>query len=1474
MRVQDHPEPGTDDPRSVGDLAAVPPVDRTCTELTAGSGAAEFAHRRSLSDLRDVPAYVLLGDPGAGKTTEFERESEALGDAAEFVSARDFVTLDPANHPEWQNTTLFIDGLDEMRAGAADGRLPLDEIRRRLDQLGRPKFRLSCREANWLGRSDRQALEAVATDGRVIVLRLEPLSRDAAEELLKRTGRVPDAATFQHEARRRGVDSMLDNPLTLRLLAAAVGQDGWPDGRSELFESACRKLSSEWNEEHQAAVRSAAAAPPSTEPGTLIDAAGHLCALSLLAGRYEFTLEPPTPAVSFESEAPVSASVSLADLREIPGVATQETMHAALATSLFRAEGGAAGRRFVPMHRQVAEFLAGRFLAGRLDDGLPAGRVVALMVSPTDARVVTPLCGLAAWLTAHSPQARTLLIESDPVGAARYGDVGRFTDEDKRRLLSALESLPAHEPVFDYERPSRPDATFGVSVGWAFRALASPGMVEPIRDLLGRRGPAAPDGRIELLVLDALSHAEESARGHLRLLLGELEERVRDDSRWPAIRQSALKAYRHILDDDERSEALRAILEEIRTGAVSDPDDELRGALLDALYPDAIRPSEVWRYLVPRRDRVYHGLCWMFWQQHLMERSSSDQIAELLDALHAEIRTGLFPVAAFDLRGIHVVLLARGLSAWGENIATKRLYRWLSIPITGHLRFEDHVFSEDALHDVRSWLEAHPESQKAVILARLRDRISHDEADSYYWEDFEILHGSRPPADFGLWCLARAVERAEAEPALSEELLRHAYGSLNEPALSEGLTLEVMRDRIHEQGTLARLLAQLCEPRVGRAHLVEESRDRRQIEEVRERREREDRQRRQEWAEHVLSHEKELRENRCPPRSLHQLAMAYLGLFSDLRGIKSSEGRLSKFLGGDRQAVDIVRAGLRSAVLRDDLPDVDETIKWHLDSRQPSLALPVLVSLQILDEEEPNVLDGLGAASKRRVLAMYFWSSATIHISTSWYRRWLQQSPGLVLDVLQGCALAAIRNGAELPHRLRAVESENREAHPCLLGSVGLIHGINPVLIGGDEAAAHRLRLRLLKAFPTRAPKEGLPLLDSLLFEALSGPDASSVKELARKKLAATSTTVGQRVRWLTVDAALSGAPGLRALKEFVDQSEIRARHLAAFLSGSSDYERDESSGRRSVASMLSGRREPVTLGALIEMLGASYPPDEPCSGGYEFLDWEVSDRVAELISELGSIAGDKAEQVLSRLTGDNRLATWRGQLIWAQRRQRVVNRDAAYCHPGIDQVQGALSAGAPANVVDLHALLLEHLADTNSTIRGANSNPWRPFWNQDSYGRPETPTSEEACRDALLNLIRPRLPSGVDLQPEGRYAADSRADIRASSRAFNVPIEIKKNGHRYLWRAVRSQLIEKYTTDPATSGYGIYLVLWFGADGTTRPPEGGRPATPQELQQRLERGLTPDEARKIAVIVIDVTKPGDQAVASTAASSATHTDL
>ena len=135
----------------------------------------------------------------------------------------------------------------------------------------------------------------------------------------------------------------------------------------------------------------------------------------------------------------------------------------------------------------------------------------------------------------------------------------------------------------------------------------------------------------------------------------------------------------------------------------------------------------------------------------------------------------------------------------------------------------------------------------------------------------------------------------------------------------------------------------------------------------------------------------------------------------------------------------------------------------------------------------------------------------------------------------------------------------------------------------------------------------------------------------------------------------------------------------------------------------------------------------------------------------------------------------------------------------------------------------------------------------------PTTPKHENSCRDALLRDLRLHFPNA---EPEVQYINKKRADIRVSYGDFQVPVEIKKNRHRDLWSACKNQLIKLYTSAPDTDGHGIYLVFWFGKKRTQPPPSGTRPANSEELKKRLYATLSPNEARKISVCVIDVSRP------------------
>lgn len=1374
-------------------------VARTCTELkVSDDGQVRLGASRPLSGFRSRLALVLLGDPGAGKTTEFERECDALGDGAKYLKARNFATLDIDSHPEWRDKVLFIDGLDEMRAGADDGRVPLDEIRHRLDRLRPPGFRISCREADWLGHNDRESMDVVSLDGQVTVVRLDPLDPQSIRELLGSL--IPgDVEGFIDEALHRDVWPLLENPLTLKLLADAVQKgDDWPESRRETFETACRELASERNPEHRIA------APPIALHAVL-DAAGYLCALQLLSGIEGYSLPPGPHDSSF---------MELDRLEQLPEHVSLGTLRQTLATRLFTAEGETA---FVPIHRQVAEFLGGCYLAGLVEDGLPARRINALMTSPAVGRVVTELRGLSAWLAAHSPEARRLLIEADPVGVGLYGDIGGFALNDKERLLGSLAAFARQGPLLGHGWSDGRNDGFRDYTAWAFRSLASADMAPAITKLLDPEDGEHRGDRVMEFVLNVLSKANRDLK-YLGVLVPCLEAILNDSERSDRARKAALDTYIRVAPfGNAKTRELRSLLESAQDGSIPDPDDELRGALLRHLYPDALSPTEVWRYVGPRHRRRLFGRFWLFWFQTLLEKSSNQQVALLLDALHdndVEI-VHMLHESGFD--GVPVRLLASALTAKGDEVEISRLYNWLSAT---RPRIEWTHVPDGHTEDVRKWLEARPYVQKGIVLEWIARNDPSDPATFLGRSLRDVLHRSRLPTDFGSWCLDQAIALSAARPVSSKRLIEMAYHSARDPSISQGLTLEQMHERLLGHETIGEQLRNLDRPYLSPA--MEEHQ--RELEERRVRYRAEGRKRTKDWENLLRSQETELRENRFSPENLDKLARVFFGWVRGDRGLSATE-RLGGLIGGDQSLVALVMPALKNAIRRHDVPDADLSISLYAESRRPWLATPVLAGMYLL-ADNPQGMEDLDEEQKSSALAIYYcWGNVHPRPGSACRALWFREQPAMVLDVLYRCAIASVRRGDE---------------------SLTAIHDLDRLEDHAD--LVQETRLRLLEAFPTRIPKQQLRPFDRVLSKTLEHGATSRLEALAAEKLAMKSLGVSHRVRWLTVAALLSEGQRTEHLRTYIGQNERRVRHLAEFLRNS----REDSDG---LYRILSRNRDPAIYVTLVELLGRSFGPCD--LDGFVTLEISASQLIDNLISQLRSMPDVEAHKGLDRLVDDPGMARWRDRLTRAEELQRVVYSDASYRHPNIKQVQDTLNNRAPANAADLAALLRDRLEAISDHVRGDSANLWRQFWNEDSYRRPIEAKPEDSCRDALLEALRHRLPSGTDAAPEGRYAADRRADIRVAYGGFNIPIEIKKNSHPDLWSARRNQLIDRYTTDPATSGYGIYLVLWFGPDETTRSPDGVRPATPDDLRRVLESELPSDEPRKVSVIVMDVTKPG-----------------
>ena len=1346
-------------------------VERTCTEIPEKPDDTSHSESRLLSAFGDRGAYVLMGAPGAGKTEAFKHEAD--NDQASYVTARNFNTLE--DRPEWHDRVLFIDGLDELRAGPFDGRTQLDRIRTKLDKLGRPRFRLACREADWFGANDRDHLKAVARDEDILVLRLDPLSSDDTRCLLQEKWDIGDPDGFITEAWKRGIGSLLTNPQNLEMLAIAVATGTWPKTRIQTFEHACQKLVHEPNIEHELAN------PDRASTSDLLAAAGQLCAVQLLAGTTGYTLVGGVD----DPEYPRPNCIASGDPKILRDV---------LRTRLFASTDK--GR--IPIHRHVAEFLAARYFCGLINNRVPVRRVLALLAGE-DGRTVSAMRGVAAWFAAHCKLARDDVMERDPLGAVLYGDVTGFSVDEKSRLLACLELDAGRDPGMFA-------AMHDLDSRW--EDVAAPDMEEAFREILTEKETGQGKQTVALAVLRSLQRGAFIPR-----LTSMLLDVVRNDQSWPVVREAALEAYvRQSRDQGNSDRELKSLLEDVHRRSVSDPLDNLLGRLLRELYPRVLPPGEVGQYLKEQERPTFGGWYWLFWEQEIAERSTDEQFAEVLDSL----------LETYDSRG-WTRKDGASVSYWLRTMPARLIAQYLERSPTAH---DQRLFAwlgfamRDAAHSAKAkitnWLGDNPESYKAVVrLAADRNTDSSRLREEIY----RRLSIAVEPLDFGAWCLAQAAETKPNKEAATEFFLEQVVARQDE----ESISAEVVEMRLAHDRTLVDRYRELRQRREDNLAAFTSSSAL-----LEEQRQTETRQRQEEWRDLVVAHESELRQNRAAPALLHRLVSAYLGWFVDTQGTEG-RSRLRSLLGND-SLVDTIIEAFRASTTRDDLPDDDEIFDLADDQKHHLLMLPFLVGLDELSSLRVGEAP-LDEQSIRRALAFRFNAPDFWNQEPEWYRSILNCHPDLVADALVRSVHAALRRGAASALGLYELGHDDRY-----------------------QPVARVAVLRLLKSFPPRCKIEQLHVLTLLLHAADRHVASDTLLQIVEGKLTLGSMDTAQRVYWMC--AGLLAAPELYndRLRDALtgSGSERRVRHAAEFLSQS----------RPALVAAL----EVQTLEFLIVSLGNSYRPygwpdaDDASVESNTPTYSSTSLFVDALINTMSSKPSDDATDALERLSGEPTLKSWHVKLHDATSRQREVRREANFRQPTVEQVLETLDNRRPANAADLAALTKQLLCDLGRDIRHGNTADWRQYWNR----HPESPQPirENDCRDRLLSDLKARLgPLNVDALPEPTYADDKRADIRVWCNGSNVPIEIKKSTHNDLWRAIRNQLIAKYTRDPGADGYGIYLVFWFGPDRCKRPPTGRPPETPDTLRDQLlaAANLSPEERRKISVCVIDVSKPESQ---------------
>lgn len=421
-----------------------------------------------LSQLRGEPYVVLLGEPGAGKSTALKHEAVAEG--GEVATCREVMNGSLIG----VSGTAYIDALDEYRSG--DGsKDKLLRLANKISESNVHRWRLTCRAEDWRATADINAMRRAANNKPIVVAHLLPLSEEEAQLVLASLG-APNPEWFVSEARKRGAVAFLENPLSLKLLYSVIVSNGvWPTSRFDLFARATSALAHEYDPERETDPR------PGSEQ--ILGAASAMCFYLLASRAKALWRSNALPPGSTEDEYVSTRALGL----------EARVLEAALDTALFRGEGHA----FLPLHRTVSEFLAGRFLATRVvgtveKPAFPLRRATAL-ITGSDLKAPSELRGLYAWFAVHlqtagDPSGARRLIRNDAATVLAYGDAAAFDTAGRREILNHLDR---DDPFF---LSSQDDAT-------VIGGLAGDDLAEDFKAILD----ADVRSHLQVTVLEALA---------------------------------------------------------------------------------------------------------------------------------------------------------------------------------------------------------------------------------------------------------------------------------------------------------------------------------------------------------------------------------------------------------------------------------------------------------------------------------------------------------------------------------------------------------------------------------------------------------------------------------------------------------------------------------------------------------------------------------------------------------------------------------------------------------------------------------------------------------------------------------------------------------------------------------------------------------------------------------------------------------
>ncbi|MCX4741894.1 NACHT domain-containing protein [Streptomyces antibioticus] len=568
------------------------------TEVTPGVLAAP-------SDVAREGATVLLGEPGAGKSTVFRSlvqelpmwDDQALAEGADhcvWVDGPDLTaatwdtilgrhlarlpSLTVGQNPARGTgcMTVVIDQADESEICR---NLP-SYFKRCLRNKDARKLRLlvACRTGDYPPDLTRVLHDVF---GSCSLVDLAPLSRADAVALVDSAAVSGEQLISEVVALRAG--ALASVPLTLELIVREYRDSGSLRGSAkELFEDGVRLLAQEYDPYRL---------PTPVQATTWqqrLEVAGRIAARLVLSGRR--TLWRGSPREGRPSTTDLDVGTLAGGTEQTSGcqafAVSPTVVGEVLSTGLFTASGH---RRVAFRHSSLAAFLAAQHLISRsVTDA--ALRRLFLIGAPDQETAGIPLSlrETAAWLVALAPHRTRWLASADPESLTMHSglvDADNVRELIVRRLLERAADVEFGEARWQQTR-------------WV---LGHPGLVHQLAPVLALDPADFDDWETRAKAGVALTLAEQCPAPALAPLL----LKVAADARWPADNRAHAARAAFVCDEALAAPALNDVLTTLGSASGTDPGHVLRGALLTLLWPRHLHTATMLSTLIelPIGDR-------------------------------------------------------------------------------------------------------------------------------------------------------------------------------------------------------------------------------------------------------------------------------------------------------------------------------------------------------------------------------------------------------------------------------------------------------------------------------------------------------------------------------------------------------------------------------------------------------------------------------------------------------------------------------------------------------------------------------------------------------------------------------------------------------------------------------------------------------------------------------------------------------